>query len=155
MHTCGMVIRFLFSAAALGFATWVVPGISMRDSEPQNAVMGILLVAIIFGVVNALVKPLFVFASAPLLLLTLGLFLLVINSLLLWLTSWIADQLNLGWHVDGFWSAFWGALIVSIFSATLLPRVATAVQRLSESTTSALSMAEPSWKVMPGRSLIV
>lgn len=59
MHTCGMVIRFLFSAAALGFATWVVPGISMRDSEPQNAVMGILLVVIIFAV-NALVKPLFV-----------------------------------------------------------------------------------------------
>ncbi|GAA0347069.1 conserved membrane protein of unknown function [Micropruina glycogenica] len=119
MHTCGMVIRFLFSAAALGFATWVVPGISMRDSEPQNAVMGILLVAIIFGVVNALVKPLFVFASAPLLLLTLGLFLLVINSLLLWLTSWIADQLNLGWHVDGFWSAFWGALMVSVVSFIL------------------------------------
>jgi putative membrane protein len=65
------------------------------------------------------VKPLFVFASAPLLLLTLGLFLLVINSLLLWLTSWIADQLNLGWHVDGFWSAFWGALIVSVVSFIL------------------------------------
>ena len=81
------------------------------------AILG--LFAIIFGVVNALVKPLFVFASAPLLLLTLGLFLLVINSLLLWLTSWIADQLNLGWHVDGFWSAFWGALIVSVVSFIL------------------------------------
>ena len=72
-----------------------------------------------FGVVNALVKPLFTFASAPLLLLTLGLFLLVINALLLWLTAWVAEQLQVGWHVDGFWSAFWGALIVSVVSFVL------------------------------------
>ncbi|MFT3859937.1 phage holin family protein [Micropruina sp.] len=114
-----MVIRFLFSAAALAFATWVIPGISMREREPQDALVGILAVAIIFGTVNALVKPLFAFATAPLLLITLGLFLLVINALMLWLTSWVADQLNLGWHVDGFWSAFWGALIVSVVSFIL------------------------------------
>lgn len=112
-------MRFLFSAAALAFATWVLPGISMTASEPQNAVLGILAVAAIFGVVNALVKPLFAFASAPLLLITLGLFLLVINALMLWLTSWVAEQLHLGWHVDGFWSAFWGAMIVSIVSFIL------------------------------------
>ncbi|MFT3835183.1 MAG: phage holin family protein [Micropruina sp.] len=114
-----MLMRFLFSAAALAFATWVLPGISMTASEPSTAFLGILAVAIIFGVVNALVKPLFAFASAPLLLLTLGLFLLVINALMLWLTSWLAGQLNLGWHVDGFWSAFWGAMIVSIVSFIL------------------------------------
>lgn len=112
-------MRFLFSAAALAFATWVLPGISMTASEPQNAFLGILAVAAIFGVVNALVKPLFAFASAPLLLITLGLFLLVINALMLWLTSWVAEQLHLGWHVDGFWSAFWGAMIVSIVSFIL------------------------------------
>lgn len=114
-----MFMRFLFSAAALALATWLVPGISMKASEPQNAVLGILVVAVIFGVVNAIVKPLFSFASAPLLLITLGLFLLVINALMLWLTSWVADQLNIGWHVDGFWSAFWGALIVSFVSFIL------------------------------------
>jgi len=114
-----MLMRFLFSAAALAFATWVVPGISMTTQEPQNSFFGILAVAAIFGLVNALIKPLFTFASAPLLLITLGLFLLVINALLLWLTSWLAELLNLGWHVDGFWSAFWGALIVSIVSFIL------------------------------------
>ena len=114
-----MFMRFLFSAAALAFATWMIPGISMSSSEPQNSVLGILAVAIIFGLVNSLVKPLFVIASAPLLMLSLGVFLMVINALLLWLTSWVADKLGLGWHVDGFWSAFWGALIVSVVSFIL------------------------------------
>ena len=114
-----MFMRFLFSAAALAFATWVIPGISMSSSEPQNTVLGILAVAAIFGFVNSLVKPLFVIATAPLLLLSLGVFLLVINALLLWLTSWVADQLHLGWHVDSFGSAFWGALIVSVVSFIL------------------------------------
>lgn len=114
-----MVMRFLFSAAALAFATWVVPGIRMETNELQDNLIVIMVVAAIFGVVNAIVKPLFTFASAPLLLLTLGLFLLVINALLLWLTAWLAEQLHVGWHVDGFWSAFWGALIVSIVSFIL------------------------------------
>ena len=114
-----MVMRFLFSAAALAFATWVVPGIRMDSSELQDNLIVIMVVAAIFGVVNASVKPLFTFASAPLLLLTLGLFLLVINALLLWFTAWLAEQLHIGWHVDGFWSAFWGAMIVSIVSFIL------------------------------------
>ena len=114
-----MLMRFLFSAAALAFATWLIPGISMTSKEPQNSLLGILAVAIIFGIVNSLVKPLFAVATAPLLLLSLGVFLLVINALMLWLTSWVADQLHLGWHVDGFWSAFWGALIVSVVSFIL------------------------------------
>lgn len=114
-----MILRFLFSAAALAVATWVVPGISLRTEQPQDAALQILIVAAIFGVVNAIVKPLFVVATAPLLLLTLGLFLMVINGLLLWLSSWVAEQLGLGWHVDGFWSAFWGALIVSVVSFVL------------------------------------
>lgn len=112
-------MRFVFSAAALAFATWVVPGITLTSQGPENSVLGIVGVAIIFGVVNAIVKPLFKLASAPLLLITLGLFLLVINSLLLWLTSWVAGELQLGWHVDGFMSAFWGALIVSVVSFIL------------------------------------
>ena len=72
-----MLMRFLFSAAALAFATWLIPGISMTSKEPQNSLLGILAVAIIFGIVNSLVKPLFAVATAPLLLLSLGVFLLV------------------------------------------------------------------------------
>jgi putative membrane protein len=114
-----MLLRFLFSAAALGLATWIVPGISMTSRDPVHNALVLLGVAVIFGIVNAIVKPLFSFATAPLILITLGLFLLVINSLLLWFTSWLAGLLDLGWSVDGFWSAFWGALIVSVVSFIL------------------------------------
>jgi putative membrane protein len=114
-----MLVRFLVSAAALAFATWVVPGISMTNPEPQNQLLGILGVAVIFGIVNSVVKPLFQFAAAPLVLITLGLFLMVINGLLLMFTSWLAGMLNFGWKVDGFGSAFWGALIVSVVSFIL------------------------------------
>lgn len=114
-----MLLRFLFSAAALGLATWIVPGISMTSKDPVHNALVLLGVAVIFGLVNALVRPLFALATAPLILITLGLFLLVINSLLLWFTSWLASLLDLGWNVDGFWSAFWGALIVSVVSFIL------------------------------------
>ena len=114
-----MFLRFLFSAAALGLATWIVPGISMTSKDPLHNALVLLGVAVIFGIVNAIVRPLFALATAPLILITLGLFLLVINSLLLWFTSWLAGLLDLGWNVDGFWSAFWGALIVSVVSFIL------------------------------------
>ncbi|MBK8459852.1 MAG: phage holin family protein [Micropruina sp.] len=114
-----MLVRFLGTAAAIAISTWLIPGIALTDAEPQNKVLAILAVAVIFGLVNAIVKPLFQFAAAPLILLTLGLFLMVINGLLLLLTSWVAEQLGLGWHVDGWWSAFWGALVVSIVSFLL------------------------------------
>ncbi|QLQ14582.1 MAG: phage holin family protein [Micropruina sp.] len=114
-----MLVRFLANAAALALATWLLPGISLTDTKPQNQVLTILAVAVIFGVVNSIVKPLFKFAAAPLVLLSLGLFLMVINGLLLMLTSWLAGKLSLGWQVDGFWSAFWGALLVSVVSFVL------------------------------------
>ena len=66
------------------------------------------------GVVNAIAKPIAALLSLPLIVLTLGLFLLVLNALMLWLTSWIADGLDLPFEVDGFWAAFWGALVISI-----------------------------------------
>lgn len=115
-----MIIRFLVSALALGFATWLLPGIWLEVvDEPADAALTILIVAAIFGLVNALVKPLFVFVTSPLLLVTLGLFLLVINAALLMLTSWVCEQLGVGWGVDGYWAAFWGALIVSLVSFLL------------------------------------
>ena len=68
---------------------------------------------------NALVRPLLVFLSCPMLVLTLGLFTLIINAFLLWLTSALSERLGLGFHVSGFWAAFFGAFVVSVVSFLL------------------------------------
>ncbi len=114
-----MLLRFLASAAALAVATWALPGIVLADGDLGSRSITLLVVAAIFGVVNSIVKPLFKFVSAPLILLTLGLFLLVINAALLLLVSWVAGQLNLGWSVTDWGSAIWGGLIVSVVSFIL------------------------------------
>lgn len=114
-----MLLRFLASAAALAVATWVLPGIVLADGDLGSRAITLLVVAAIFGVVNSIVKPLFKFVSAPLILITLGLFLLVINAALLLLVSWVAGQLQLGWSVTDWGSAVWGGLIVSVVSFIL------------------------------------
>jgi putative membrane protein len=114
-----MLVRFLASAAALAVATWLLPGIVLADGDLGSRSITLLVVAAIFGIVNSIVKPLFKFVSAPLILLTLGLFLLVINAALLLLVSWVAGMLNLGWSVTDWGSAVWGGLIVSIVSFIL------------------------------------
>lgn len=114
-----MLVRFLASAAALAVATWLLPGITLDDGDMFSRASTMLLVAAIFGVVNSVVKPLFKFVTAPLIFITLGLFLLVVNALLLQLVSWAAEQLGLGWQVADWGSAFWGALIVSVVSFVL------------------------------------
>jgi putative membrane protein len=108
-----LVIRWVVSALALFAAAMVVPGIHVeRNSWTLFAVM-----AIILGLVNAIVRPLLKLLSCPLVILTLGLFLLVINGLTLWLASYIAvNWFHVGFYVRGFWAAFWGALVVSIVS---------------------------------------
>ena len=108
------VIRLLINAAALWIATRVVSGIT-ATSEPVT----FLLVALVFGLLNALVRPLLTVLTCPLMILTLGLFTFVINALILWLTSAAAGRFGLGFHVAGFWPAFWGALVVSIVSVFL------------------------------------
>ncbi|WP_282005715.1 phage holin family protein [Propioniciclava sinopodophylli] len=115
-----MIIRFLVSALSLGLATWLLPGIWLDYvGEPADAAITMLIVAAIFGLVNAVVKPIFVFVTSPLLLITLGLFLLVINAALLMLTSWVCAQMGVPWGVDGFWDAVLGALFVSTVSFIL------------------------------------
>ena len=114
-----MLVRFLASAAALAVATWLLPGIVLADGDLGSRSITLLVVAAIFGVVNSIVKPLFKFVSAPLILRTLGLFLLVINAALLLLVSWVAGELRLGWSVTDWGSAVWGGLIVSIVSFIL------------------------------------
>jgi putative membrane protein len=111
-----MLIRFIANAAALALATFLVPGIALTGQTTEEKALAILVVAFIFGLVNAVVKPFFQFVTAPLVLITLGLFLLVVNASLLLLTSWIAEHIHVGWHVEGFWSALLGALIVSVVS---------------------------------------
>jgi putative membrane protein len=108
------LVRLLINAAALWVATYVVPGISY-----QGRWTSLLIVALVFGVLNASVRRLIKVLTFPLLILTLGLFTFVINALMLMLTGWFSDRLNLGFHVAGFWSAFWGGLVVSIISLTL------------------------------------
>ena len=108
------LVRLLINAAALWVATHIVPGIAYEGRWTS-----LLVVALVFGVLNASVRPLIKVLTFPLLILTLGLFTFVINALMLMLTGWISDRLNLGLHVAGFWSAFWGGLVVSIVSLTL------------------------------------
>src|SRR5262252_5893983 len=110
------LIRVLASAAALAVATAVVPGIELTTGSVTSKVLTLLGVALIFGVINAILKPIVKIVGCLFYILTLGLIALVVNALLLWLTSWLAGKLNLPWHVTGFWPAFWGALIVSVVS---------------------------------------
>lgn len=106
--------RLLISAAALWVATQIVPGVQYRGDFVY-----LLLVALVFGLVNALARPVLVLLSCPMLILTLGLFTLVINAVVLWITSWLSGKFGLGFHVSDFWAAFLGALVVSIVSLLL------------------------------------
>ena len=106
-----LAIRWLIAALALFLAAWIVPGIEVAS----NAWWIYAVMAVILGLVNALIRPLLRLLSCGLLILTLGLFTLVINALTLWLSSSIAVHwFHVGFYVRGFWAAFWGALIVSI-----------------------------------------
>ena len=108
------LIRLLINAAALWIATQIVPGVT--HTGPSTS---LLLVALVFGVLNAVVRPILKLLTCPLIALTLGLFTFVINALMLWLTSAVSESLGLGFHVDGFGSAFLGALVVTVVSVLL------------------------------------
>jgi putative membrane protein len=110
----GFFARLLINAAALWVATRIVPGVTYTGDT-----MPFLGVALIFGVVNAFLRPIATFLSFPLIIVTLGFFLLVVNGLMLWLTSSLSGALGFGFHVSGFWAAFWGALVVSVVSLLL------------------------------------
>lgn len=114
MAAMTLLLKVLVNAAALWAATRLVSGITYEGEWP-----GFLLVALVFGVVNAAVRPVVLLFSIPLLLLTLGLFTLVVNGFMLWLTSALSNALGLGFHVGGFWPAFFGALVVSFVSMLL------------------------------------
>jgi putative membrane protein len=110
------LLRVLASAAALAVATAVVPGIELQTASLGSRILTLIGVALIFGVVNAVLKPIVKTVGCVFYVLTLGLIGLVVNGLLLWLTSWVAGKLNLPFHITGFWPAFWGAIIVGVVS---------------------------------------
>lgn len=117
------VVRFLTwlitTAIALAAAAWIMDGIRFTGprqgmAEIEEKILPLLLVALILGVVTSFVKPVLTILSIPFIILTLGLFLLVINALMLLLTSWLAEQLDIGFKVTGFWPAVGGAIIITI-----------------------------------------
>jgi putative membrane protein len=108
-----LILRIVINALALGAAAWLVPGIR------AGSVTSLLLIALVFGVLNALVRPFLKLLSCPLLVLTLGLFTLVLNAVMLLMTARLGQLVGIDFHVDGFWTAFLGALVVSVVSVVL------------------------------------
>lgn len=121
-------MTFLLAVVANAIALWVaaalIPGIEF-GGEGGQLVLTVVLVAALFGVLNALVKPLLKLLSLPFIVLTLGLFLVVVNAVMLSLTSWLSGALGLDFHVqDFFWDAVLGALVISavgVVTGMLLP----------------------------------
>lgn len=114
-----LILRWIAAAAAVAVAVWAVPGIRL-----EGGIVPLLAVALILGFVNALVRPLLKTLACGLIVLTLGLFLLVINAAMLLLAAWIAREVGIAFHVDGFGAALVGSVIISVVSfvfSLLLP----------------------------------
>jgi len=109
-----LLLRWLISSLGIFAATWLVPGIEFSGPGWHIGI-----VALVFGLLNALLRPLFYLLTCPLVILSLGLFGLVINAILLGLTSALADQLGISFHITGFWPAFWGGLVISLVTTAL------------------------------------
>ena len=109
-----LILRWAINAVALWVAITYIPGI-----HAQGGWLALLGLALIFGFVNALFRPLLKFLTCPLIVLTLGLFTLLINTLLFWLTGLVGQYVGVGFTVDGFWPAFFGSLVVSVVSMVL------------------------------------
>ncbi|MEU6488712.1 phage holin family protein [Streptomyces sp. NPDC046887] len=113
------LVKTIANAAALAVAIWLLADITLTGDSTGRKAWTLVLVALVFGVVNVLVKPVVRLLTLPLYVLTLGLFTLIVNALMLLLTSWLADKLDLSFHVEGFWTAVLGGLIISVVSWAL------------------------------------
>ncbi len=109
-----LLIRLVVTAAALYLTAWLVPGI-----HHTGPAANLLLVALVLGLVNSLLRPLLTILTCPLIVLTLGFFTLVINAMLLLATAWLSRHWHLGFDVDGFWAAFLGGIILGLTSLVL------------------------------------
>ena len=113
------LVKTIANAGALAVAVWLLDKITLTGGSTGKKVWTLILVALVFGLVNWLVKPVVKLLTFPLFILTLGLITLVVNALMLLLTSWLADKLDLSFHVEGFWTAVLGGLIISVVSWAL------------------------------------
>jgi len=109
----------LTNAAAVAVAAWLIDGISFDgpssgQAELQEKAIPLLAVALILGLVTVFVEPVVKLLALPFIIVTIGLFLLVINALILMLTGWIADKADIGFHVDGFWPALLGSIVITL-----------------------------------------
>jgi putative membrane protein len=109
-----LLLHWILNAAALWVAAALIPGLDFTGGPGR-----LLLVAAVFGVVNSTIRPLLTILTCPLIVVTLGLFTLVINALMLLLTGWLSESWNLGFSVSGFWAAFFGGLVVGLVSVIL------------------------------------
>ncbi|MET8201668.1 phage holin family protein [Micromonospora taraxaci] len=110
----GFLIRLAITAVALWITTLIVPGVDVHGRSGGDTALTLIVVALIFGVINAVLKPVIKVVGCVFYLLTLGLFALVVNALLFLLTDRVARGLDLPFQVDGFWAAFWGAIVMTV-----------------------------------------
>ncbi|MFI8290337.1 phage holin family protein [Streptomyces sp. ms191] len=113
------VVKTLANAGALAVAIWLLQDITLTGDSTAKKAWTLILVALVFGLVNIVVKPVVKLFTLPLFIVTLGLITLVVNALMLLLTSWLAEQFDLSFHVEGFWTAVLGGLIISLVSWAL------------------------------------
>lgn len=111
----GLLIRFIVSVFALGFTTAIVPGISIRGEDDVGRTLALGAAALVLGILNAIVRPVLVLLTLPITIVTLGLFLLVLNGLMFWLTSAVVK----GFEVNGFVAALLGAIVMTVISFVL------------------------------------
>jgi putative membrane protein len=104
------IVRWLITAAAVWVAAQLVSGIHLKGAGTTLAV------ALVLGLLNAYLKPLLVFGTFPLLIMSVGLFLIIVNTLLLATTAWFVGNFTTNVRIDGFWDAFWGAVVISVVS---------------------------------------
>ncbi|MGW2209529.1 phage holin family protein [Streptomyces sp. NPDC001781] len=114
-----LLVKTIANAGALAVAVWLLDKITLTGGSTGEKAGTLIVVALVFGLVNLLVKPVVKVLTLPLFILTLGLITLVVNALMLLLTSWVCGQLHLSFHVEGFWTAVLGGLIISVVSWAL------------------------------------
>jgi len=108
------ILRWVINAVALYLAVYLVPGVSL-----QGGWVSLIWLALIFGLINAFLRPLLKLLTCPLIFLTLGLFTLLINTFLFWLTGWVGQAVGINLTIDGFWAAFLGGLVVTAVSVVM------------------------------------
>ncbi len=115
----GFLIRWVINAVALWITTLIVSGIEVTAATTVRSILTLIAVALIFGLVNAFLKPVIHLFGCVFYVITLGLFALLVNALLFLFVDWLAGVLKLPFQIDGFWPAFWGAIVMGIVSWAL------------------------------------